>query len=146
MSTKSFFASLAVAALVAPSFAAAQQVATNSAELKALGHLAWVTRANDPKPAPRACCNKKARLTTQSAANSAEVKAIGHLAWVARVHDPVPAMACLKNAPTERVAYTSPVELKAFGHLAARAAAPTATAGAKASCCTNALCPMRSVS
>jgi hypothetical protein len=148
MSTKGFFVSLAMAALVTPVFAAEKQVATSPAEIKALGHLAWVTRANDPRPAPPSCCNKKdGRITTQTAVSPSELKAIGYLAWAARANDPVPAPECVKRMPTQKAAYKSPSEIKAFGHLAMRTlAAPAVPASKTAGCCVAARCPMRSAS
>jgi hypothetical protein len=50
----------------------------NPAEVKALGHLAWMARSGDPVPAMR--CYKHAPLVQTVYRSSAELKASGHLA------------------------------------------------------------------
>ena len=56
----------------------ARLVATRPAELKAMGHLSWVSRANDPKPAM--ACAKRVPVAPAAYRSSAEAKALGHLA------------------------------------------------------------------
>lgn len=54
------------------------QVVTSPVELKSAGHLAWVSRANDPEPAM--ACSKRVPLAQVSYDSPADLKASGHVA------------------------------------------------------------------
>ena len=61
----------------AAALAAAKDVVGSPAELKARGHLAWVSRGDEPIPM-LACCKRHASVQ-QEYASPAERKALGHL-------------------------------------------------------------------
>jgi hypothetical protein len=137
MSTKSYFATLAMAVLVMPVAADVPDGHGGRTSPQAL--------SNNSVAAPHFCCDKIAGRARQMATNPAEMKALGHLAWVSRAGDPLPAMRCYKNVALAPTAYRSPAELKAYGHLAnVSAAAPAAREAA--GCCDQMRCPMRRAS
>jgi hypothetical protein len=68
------------------------QTATSPAELKASGHLAWVTRANDPKPAM--ACYKQWPAQPVAYKSPAELKAVGYLATTGAAATSVTTRAC----------------------------------------------------
>src|SRR5688500_16332153 len=111
MSRKSFIAALGVAAFAAPALAAGPQgwVASSPAELKALGHLAWVSR-QDVAPSRHACC-EVAVSANRVVVSPAEVKALGHVGWVSREGDPVARPTCRRIA-YRPARFDSPAERK----------------------------------
>ena len=137
MSTRSFLAVLAAAALVAP-------VSADISDGHGGRTSPHGSPANEPAVTVHACCPKAVPAARQVASSPAELKAMGHLAWVSRANDPIAAPACFKRVAHRPVQYRSPAELKASAHLAVRSAAATkATAG---TCCESGRCPMRRAS